>query len=307
MRRVLVTGASGFVGRTTLAALARMPTEVVALARAIPATSPPGVRWIAADLLDPAARDRAIADAACDTCLHLAWDVGPGYWTAAANLDWLAASAMLLRNFAAHGGRRFVAAGTCAEYDWSVAEGGALREVSPRRAATLYGAAKSALWDVADRFADATGLDTAWGVVFHVAGPGERPGRLLPSIVTSLDKGEPAACTPGTQLQDPIDVRDLGAAFAALALSGLRGRVNFGGGAPLSVADLSRRIAARCGRPDLLRLGALPPRAGEPPRLVPDLTRMRDELGFAPAYGRDTSIADAVDWQRAHAGAGTTT
>jgi nucleoside-diphosphate-sugar epimerase len=301
MRRVLVTGASGFVGSAALDALARMPIEIVAVARHIPTTSPPRVRWIAADLLDPAARERAIADAACDTCLHLAWDVGPGYWTAAANLDWLAASAMLLRTFAAHGGRRFVAAGTCAEYDWSATPGDAFREDAPRRPTTLYGTTKSALCDIADRFAAAVGLEAAWGVVFHVVGPGERPGRLLPSIVTALDRGEPAACTHGMQIQDPIDVRDLGAAFAALALCDLRGRVNLGAGAPLSVADMARRIAARCGRPDLLRLGALPPRAGEPARLVPDLTRMRDDLGFVPRHGRDASIADAIAWHRVRA------
>ena len=301
MRRLLVTGATGFVGRAVLDALARAPVATVALARHAPEDPGHRVRWIAADLLDPAACDRALAEAECDTCLHLAWDVGPGSWTAPTNLDWLAASATLLRRFTERGGRRFVAAGTCAEYDWSMADAAPLREDAPRRPATLYGAAKSALWDVTERFAAAVGIEAAWGIVFHVVGPGERPGRLLPSIVTALDKGEPAACTPGTQIQDPIDVRDLGAAFAALALSDLRGRVNLGAGAPLSVADLSQRIAACCGRPDLLRLGALPPRGGEPARLVPDLTRMHAELGFVPRHGRDASIADAVAWQRAYA------
>jgi nucleoside-diphosphate-sugar epimerase len=301
MRRILVTGASGFIGRRVLDALAGAPVEVVALARRVPTPTGGHVRWIATDLLDPGAQRRAIAEAACDTCLHLAWDVGPGYRNAPSNLDWLAAGATLLARFAEAGGRRFVAAGSCAEYDWTRAAEGALREDAPRLPSTIYGAAKSAFWDVLANFAAAGDLEAAWGVVFHVIGPGERPGRLLPSIVAALDAGRPAECTPGLQVQDPIDVRDLGAAFAALALSGLRGRVNLGGGAPLAVAELSRRIAARCGRPDLLRLGALPPRTGEPSRLAPDLARLRDELGFVPRHDLDASIADAIVWQRAEA------
>lgn len=302
MTSVLVTGASGFVGKAVLEALARAQVDAVALARRLPETRHSGIRWIAADLLDAQAMRHAVADAACDTCLHLAWNVAPGYWTAPSNLDWLAASTMLLRRFAEAGGRRFVAAGTCAEYDWTSADDAPLREDAPRRPATLYGTAKSALWDMAERFAPSAGLAVAWGVIFHVIGPGERTGRLLPSIVTALDGGRDATCTPGLQVQDPIDVRDLGTALAALALSGLRGRINLGGGVPIKIADLARRIAVRCGRPEALRLGALPARPGEPARLVPDLTRMTVDLRFSPRHDREASIADAIAWQRAHAG-----
>jgi nucleoside-diphosphate-sugar epimerase len=304
MRRVLVTGASGFVGRAVLDALAREDAEVVALARRPPPAAPrPRLSWRAADMLDAAALRAAVAEARCDACIHLAWDVGPGYWTSASNLDWLAASATLLRAFQEAGGTRFVGAGTCAEHDWTTIGEAPLREDAPRRPATPYGASKSALWDVAAAHGAASGLEVAWGVVFHVIGPGERGGRLLPSVVAALDAGREAACTAGTQVQDPIDVRDLGAAFARLALSTLRGRVNLGGGAPTSVAEIARRVAARCGRPGLLRLGALPPRAGEPARLVPDLSRLHGELGFVPRHDLDESIAAAVDWQRAHGAA----
>lgn len=304
MRRILVTGASGFVGRAVLDALAREDVEVVALARRAPASpARRGLRWLVADMVDAPALRSAVAEARCEACIHLAWDVGPGYWTSASNLDWLAASATLLRAFHAAGGTRFVGAGTCAEHDWTTIGEAPLREDAPRRPATPYGAAKSALWDVAAAHGAATGMEVAWGVVFHVIGPGERAGRLLPSIVAAIDAGREAACTSGTQVQAPIDVRDLGAAFARLALSPLQGRVNLGGGAPASVAEIARRVAARCGRPELLRLGALPPRAGEPARLVPDLARLHGELGFAPRHDLDDSIAAAVEWQRAHGAA----
>jgi nucleoside-diphosphate-sugar epimerase len=62
------------------------------------------------------------------------------------------------------------------------------------------------------------------------------------------------------------------------------------------------QIATAAGRPDLLDVGALPQRPGEPERLVADTARLRDEVGFRPARGLADGIAAAVDELRATAG-----
>ncbi len=52
--------------------------------------------------------------------LHFAWIATPGvYWDSAENFRWVSAGERLLRSFRAHGGRRVVMAGSCAEYDWA--------------------------------------------------------------------------------------------------------------------------------------------------------------------------------------------
>ncbi|MFA7432043.1 MAG: NAD(P)-dependent oxidoreductase [Rhodospirillaceae bacterium] len=299
MPRVLVTGASGYIARHALEGLVARGFAPVALARSIPDDLRHLADWHCVDLLDTQALRAVVAEAGATHCLHLAWDVGAGYWTSAANLDWLAASLTLLRAFAEAGGQRFVGAGTCAEYDWSALDGRPLGEDAPRRPHTLYGTAKNALRDCLHRFGAAHELSTAWGVVFHSVGPFERAGRLVPWIIAALDAGREAPCSAGTQVQDIMDVRDLGDAFAALIATPVTGAVNLGSGRGTSVADIARRTAEICGRPDLLRLGALPMRDGEPAVLVPDIRRLTHDIGFTPRHDLDDALRHAVAWWRA--------
>lgn len=298
MTRVLVTGASGFIGRHALAPLVARGFEVHALARRPVAMD--GVVPHRADLLDAAATAGIVAGIGASHCLHLAWDVGGAFWTDPANTDWVAASLSLLRAFHRAGGQRFVAAGSCAEYDWSQTRP-VLSEDCPRAPSTFYGIAKDATRRVLEGYARQVGMSWAWGVLFLSFGPGERPGRLVPSVIRALLAGQEARTTAGTQWRDFLDCRDQGAAFAALLASGVEGAVNIGSGEAVSVAELVRMMGEAAGRPDLLRIGALPMRPGEPARLVADIARLRAEVGFTPAISLRQGLADAVAWWRATA------
>jgi nucleoside-diphosphate-sugar epimerase len=95
-----------------------------------------------------------------------------------------------------------------------------------------------------------------------------------------------------------MDVRDAGDALAALALSDLRGPINIAGGTGASIASIAELLGGISGRPDLLRYGALPDRAGDPPRIVAATRRLRDELGFRPRYALQQGLADAYEGRR---------
>jgi nucleoside-diphosphate-sugar epimerase len=296
--RVLLTGGSGFIGRTCQLALAERQVELHLVCRSRPPTVVAGAIVHEMDLFDSVRTEALLADVRPTHLVHVAWVTTPGeYWTSPLNLRWLAASAELLRAFVAHGGRRAVIAGTCAEYDWS-RPGVCDETTTPVAPATLYGTCKDALRRAAERFAETAGFSAAWGRIFFPYGPGESPRRLVASVARSLLAGQPARCTAGTQVRDFVHVRDVGGALTALLLSDVRGAVNIGSGSPVTLADVVRGIANVVGRPDLVELGALPTPATEPPVLVAGTRRLFDEVGWRPSVPLVEGLADSVAWWR---------
>jgi nucleoside-diphosphate-sugar epimerase len=305
-RRVLVTGAGGFIGRWSVAPLLEKGFEVHAVLsgtnhRRVPAELQ-GASVHFADLLREEQIDALLKRVVPTHLLHFAWIATPGiYWQSAENYRWLASSQSLLRAFRALGGIRAVMAGSCAEYDWS-RSGVCVERSSPLAdqgaTPTPYAAAKIALQKALAQFAGEEGLSSAWGRIFFQFGPYEHPDRLVPSVIRHLLLDQEAPCTHGRQIRSFLHVADVGAAFAQLLDSEVQGPVNIGAAEKIAVADLIGRIALKIGRPDLVRLGARGAPAEEPPLLVPDVHRLRDELQWQPRRSLDEGISDTIAWWR---------
>lgn len=299
MSRVLVTGGSGFVGLPTLARLVETGAEVHALTTRRSPPELPGVRWCAADLADAAAVEAVLDELRPERLLHLAWYVEHGrFWEAPENVVWVERSLRLLRAFARAGGQRALMLGTCAEYDWSVAEGPLHETVSPIGPLTLYGVAKDALRRVSCAYCELEGLELAWGRLFFVYGPRESPGRLVPSVIRALLAGERVPTTAGAQRRDFLHVDDLARAIVAVMEDPLVGPVNLARGQAVAVAEIVDQIALEIGRPELVQRGSLPDRPGEPELLLADVGRLRDEVGFVPCVSLAAGLADAVEYWR---------
>lgn len=297
MSRVLVTGATGFIGRGTLAPLLASGMDVHAVSSRTPEPDiPPGVRWHQGDLHSADSAEGLLVDIAPTHLLHLAWYAEPGaFWSSSENLRWVEASLRLLRTFAAHGGRRVVLAGSCAEYAWEDRVCCVERETLCRPA-TLYGASKHALHLLSERFAQEVGLSLAWGRVFFVFGPHEHPARLGGSVARALVLGEEAACSHGEQWRDFLYSEDLADAFAALLCSPVEGPVNLASGRPTQVRQLVQALAVAAGRKELVNFGARPANPGEPTELLADIARLRDEVGWTPQATLERRAADTIAW-----------
>ena len=124
------------------------------------------------------------------------------------------------------------------------------------------------------------------------------PLRLVPLIIRSLLKGEPARLTAGTQLRDFLDVRDLGRCLALLLASEVDGAVNVASGEGVSVARIAGVLGDVIGRPDLIRLGAMSPPREEPASIVADTSRLMTQVGVRPEVGLEQGLSDAIAWWR---------
>lgn len=303
-RRVLVTGASGFVARHALAPLVARGFDVHAVAR----RPCPGdladlaITWHQADLLDGDARRDLVETVTPSHLLHAAWYLEPGRYTGSPiNLDWVAASIDLARRFEAAGGRRVLTVGSCFEYEHGLIP--VLTETSPLAPSTVYGVAKRSLATAMEALGRATELSSAWPRLFYLYGPHEDRRRLIADIVTSLLEGREVATSEGRVRRDYMFVADAGDALAAVLDSQVSGPVNVATGEAPPVREIVEFIAAAVGRPELVRFGARPSPQNDPPEIRANVARLRDEVGWAAITPRETAVERTVDWWRSHVAA----
>ncbi len=285
--RVLLTGASGFIGRQTIAPLLDRGCEVHAVGSTVTDNR---ARWYRADLLDQAARRHLIAAVRPDALLHAAWVTQHGtYWTSPLNLDWVSASLDLVRAAAEQGTRRILIVGSCAEYDWRTPPARPWREDDPRHPATLYGTAKDTLHRLTAAFAAQTGIALVWARLFHLYGPHEAPSRLVPTLLAALRAGTRAQTGPADAMRDVMHVADAGRALAHLLASDATGAFNVASGRPMTIGDLAARVARIGGRPDLQAVATRP--GTEPQAILADVTRLK-ATGFTTAISVDDGLAN---------------
>lgn len=301
--RVLITGASGFIGSQVVRQLVETGDEVHAIVRAGSDLRRVGldrdhVNWHFADLRDASAVGGAIAAIVPELTIHLAWTAEPGvYLHTPDNVDHLAAGIQLANAVAEAGCKRFVGVGTNLEYRPDE-HGGALHENAPLGPVHLYGACKLALSVALEEISRRSGMSVAWARQFLLYGPAEDPRRLVPAVITALLKGEPAKTTAGEQIRDYLHVTDVASAMIAIGRSSLTGPVNVASGIPIAVREVVATIGELIGRSDLLAIGALPYRGNDPRHVVGDVTKLALGTHWKPRYELESGLRDTIEWWR---------
>ena len=296
-KRVLVTGATGFIGSHSIRPLLQRGYEVHAVSsKASPAANAP-VIWHQTDLFDSAASARLLEAIRPTHMLHLAWYVVPGKLISSElNFDWVCSSIELLKLFQRQGGRRIVMPGSGYEYDWSY---GYCHETrTPTVPNTTYGACKHALDVMAQAFCRSHQLSYAWPRVFFLYGPHEHPDRLVSSVIRSVLQGQEARCSHGRQIRDYLHVQDVADAIVSVLDSSVEGPINVGSGTAVTLRDMIVTIGRTLGREDLLKLGAIPSRANDAPLVVADIERLITELKWQPRYSMEAGLAHTIEWWR---------
>lgn len=239
-QRVLVTGATGFLGGPVTGALIEAGHVVHGIARTVGSDA---FVVHAVDVLDTEATEAVVADLAPTHLVHLAWTTSHGlFWRDPANLDWAAATMSLLRSFHRAGGMRALLVGSCAEYDWSMA--GPYPEAAAGPAPeTLYGAAKLATGLATTAFGAETGIEVAWARLFHLYGPGEDPQRVVPLLFDAASRGMPLQLDHPGSVVDLMHIDDAADALVDVLHSDLVGPVNVATGTPITLGSVARLVS----------------------------------------------------------------
>ncbi len=267
-RKILITGATGFVGRQVLKTFSSYDVElhlIVRQGKEAQVNSSSNVIKVI-NTKDLFAEDVAWWTQQCkgiDTVVHLAWYAEPGkYLESPKNLDCLIGSLNLAKGAAQAGVRRFVGIGTCFEYDVTA---GVLSVDTPIKPITPYADAKAALYLSLSHGLSGAGVEFVWCRLFYLYGEGEDSRRLVPYLRSKLEKGEPAELTSSRQIRDFLGVVEAGRMIAEVTLGDQTGPVNICSSIPITVRQLAEQIADEYGRRDLLQFGKRPDNLVDPP------------------------------------------
>lgn len=258
MKTILLTGASGFVGRQIAKALTARGHRLRLVLR------PGGFSrsGLAGDDIEVIETDDLFAEdedwwasqlTGIDVVIHAAWYVEPGkYLDSPINIDCALGSLALAEGATRVGIRQFIGIGTCFEYRLPNA---GITETSELGPVTLYAAAKLALCCMLERRFAESGTAFTWARLFYLFGEGEHPARLFPTLNRKLSAGEPMLLSSGDKVRDFLDVAEAGRLIATVADTGQTGIANICSGRPVTIRQVAEEIADCYGRRDLLEFG----------------------------------------------------
>ena len=268
---ILLTGATGFVGRQILKALSECHIKVRVVIREGTQS-----RLVNLEAIESIVTSEDIfaenSDWWVNTCqgidivIHAAWYAEPGqYLQSVRNLDCLTGTLQLAKGVAQSKVRRFIGIGTCFEYDLTQ---GMLSVQTPLRPLTPYAGSKAAAFMALSQGLSQQAVKFAWCRLFYLHGDGEDARRLVPYLRTQFTADEPAELTIGNQIRDFLDVSEASRMIVNVALSNLQGAVNVCSGIPITVRQFAEQIADEYGCRDLLKFGARPDNLIDPPCVV---------------------------------------
>ncbi|WP_339465195.1 NAD-dependent epimerase/dehydratase family protein [Pseudomonas sp. EA_65y_Pfl2_P74] len=279
--KVLVTGATGFVGRHLVSALLARGCTVRAVARN--AETAQGMPWIndvefvAADI-HAADLDVIALTEGVDALAHLAWPGLPNYRALFHFEHNLMADYRFIKGAVEAGVKQVLVTGTCFEYGM---QSGPLSETTEPRPSNPYGLAKHTLHLFLQNLQQEQPLTLQWARLFYLHGEGQNPNSLLAALDRAIDAGDASFnMSGGEQLRDFLPIASAADYLATIVHQrDFNGVINCASGQPVSVRALvEQRLRERGARLNL-NLGHYPYPSHEPMAFWAVTERLQQLLG----------------------------
>ncbi|AZD34387.1 UDP-glucose 4-epimerase [Pseudomonas chlororaphis subsp. aurantiaca] len=279
--KVLVTGATGFVGRHLVAVLLARGCVVRAVARNVEKAA--GMPWIndvefvSADI-HAADLDVAALTDGIDALAHLAWPGLPNYRALFHFEHNLMADYRFIKRVVEAGVQQVLVTGTCFEYGM---QSGPLSERVEPRPSNPYGLAKHSLQLFLRNLQQETPFTLQWARLFYLHGAGQNPNSLLAALDRAIDAGEPSFnMSAGEQLRDFLAIETAADYLAAiLHRRDFDGVINCASGQPIAVRTLVEQRLRERGAALDLNLGHYPYPTHEPLAFWAVTDRLQQLLG----------------------------
>lgn len=238
--KILVTGATGFIGRAFCQEAVRRGHRILALARKSDAIIEPEIE-LAIGGIQETPWD-TVKRFAPEAALHLAWVTEPGvYLSSPKNELWLEQSKIWFRRLIEIGVPYLAGTGTCIEYAPSNEP---LHETTSRiEPAFPYSRAKASLFRWLQRESMDSALTWNWFRIFYPYGPGEHRHRICSFLIHQLRKDQSLALRTPTSIKDYIFIEDAARALCQVIEARISGAVNVGTGQGVSIKGLATRVA----------------------------------------------------------------
>ncbi len=306
-RRVLVTGASGFIGSHLTRRLVREGAEVHALTSSVSSVYPARLLDLRESItlheasLDDRGAIQLLADQVRPAVVfHLGayTHVGKSWQRVDECIQVnIQGTVNLLMALAPHGFTRFINTGTSEIYgdvDAPFAEDGPVHPISP------YSVSKHAAEEFTRLFGAARSLPIVRVRPFNAYGPMQSPDRVIPEIITRGLQGRPLHMTQGVQTREFNFVEDLADGFVHIATApGVDGELfNLGCGLEMSMRDIAMLTLSLMGNPITPQFGALEERPIEIPRMYADTNKTADRLGWRPRTSLEDGLVQTINWYR---------
>jgi nucleoside-diphosphate-sugar epimerase len=270
MKKILVTGATGFIGQHLIVELLRRGHGVIASSatpdKALQAAWYSGVQYVPFDFsgFDPAI-DYYRFFGEPDQLIHLAWEGLPNYKDAFHVEKNYPRHAAFLENLLRHGLRDLTVTGTCLEYGL---QEGALGEELPARPGNPYALAKDMLRRRLEEWHKDNPFIFRWVRLFYMYGKGQNPKSLLSQLDKALEEGATVFnMSGGLQERDYLPVEQVTDYIARIALQQeVTGIINCCSGHPITVKDLVKDYLLQRQASISLNLGYYPYPDYEPMR-----------------------------------------
>lgn len=289
---ILLTGATGLIGREILNQLLDKGYKVCAIEHLQKIEPRENLRIIKLDLLSNYEVSLFFKENFFQTFIHMAWYGDKKVHSHNVNLDWAEASLNLLKNFCQTGGKKFLGAGSISEYDFKY--GYFSEDITPLENKSLYGQSKSALYKVAKTYCENNDVDFKWARIFNLYGKYERKERLIPYVINTMLNDEPVKVSTCEKYQDYLSAYDVAVAVIALLESDIQGAVNICSGKPVQLKYIVNEIAKLTEFKGEILWGAIPAAFGD--EVVVGNNEKLKSIGWEPKYSLDEGLKSTIEW-----------